>query len=456
VAVKFGKDGYFEITYDDFSGGLDVQQPEITVADNATPSANNFQTRNKELRSRPAFLQQYAGMDNVNPGLGTFSFLDANGVQHTVGWNTRGLWQLAPAGLPVGSSPWAILGGPAMEPGIPVAYQVFANILYYVNGGPFLATWDGIGLTPTASQAFSDGSTASSVAGVSQTDAPTVITGTTGPLAIGGLFIGELNDQILLANVSVLDQLGVNNATNGTLLTFPQRLWWSANGIPAVWDPSQNTSAGFNDFLDVPDIITGLATIGVCGFLFRSNGITFFTPTGNSAAPFQFDHEWASNHGIGNVFPWSISSYGSIVCFISVEQIYQMGVSDFTPIGGTARDAIMADLGMASGNPVASIVPTEQTGYVYMRYVISIPLTTFTRHYWLDLDGKGWTQHDTPNLAVTGRPEEVWTGILSSLPVGAVPASTGATGSSGAPSSGGGGVPAGSGGAGGGGGGHYY
>ena len=454
MAVKFGKNGYFEITYSDFTAGLDVQQPEISVADNATPAANNFQTRNKELRSRPAFIQQYAGMDNINPGLGTFSFLDSNSVQHTVGWNARGLFQLAPLGQPPGAqSPWSIIGGPAMQANTPVSYQAFANILYYLNGAPFLAAWDGIALAPFGTQTFSDASVSSSYAGVSKTDAPTVITGSTGPLAIGGLYIGELNDQILIANVSVLDQLGVNSATAGTLYTFPQRLWWSANGIPTIWDPAQNTSAGFDDFLDVPDIITGLATIGVCGYLFRANGITFFTPTGSSQTPFQFDHLWASNHGIGNVYPWSIASYGSIVCFVSVEQIYQMGVSSFDPIGGTARDAIMADLAMASGNPVASLVPTERLGYVYMTYRISVPLTTFTRNYIYNIEDKGWQAWDTPNLIITGRCEEVWTGVLSSLPVGAQPPGTATSGGSGGGTGGGGGN---NGGGSGGGGGHHY
>jgi hypothetical protein len=439
VSIKFGKNGYFEITYEDFSGGLNVAAPEISIPDNCTPSASNFQTRNNELRSRAAFIQQFAGMDGINPALGSFSFLDANGVEHTVGWNTRGLWQLAPAGQPPGALfPWSIIGGPNLVAGTPVSYQAFANILYYVNGGNFLAAWDGIASTPFASQTFADTTVASSYAGVSKTDAPTVISGSTGPLAIGGLFIGELNNQILLANVSVLDQLGVNSATTGTVYSFPQRLWWSANGIPTIWDPTQNTSAGFDDFLDVPDIITGLGTIGVCGYLFRTNGITFFTPTGSSATPFQFDHLWASNHGIGNVYQWSIAFYGSIGCFVSTEQVYQMGVSSFEPIGGKARDAIMADLAMASANPVASLVPTERLGYVYMTYRISVPLTTFTRHYIYDVEAKNWQSWDTPNLIQTGRCEEVWTGILSTLPVGAVPPSTGVAGGGSPPSGGGG------------------
>jgi len=321
-----------------------------------------------------------------------------------------------------------LIGGPNLLAGVPVAYQAFANVLYYSNGGQFLASWDGITTTPTASNASAPGST--SIAAISVANAPTVVPGSTGPLSFGGVFLGELNNQLLLANISLID-----NGT-GTPYLFQNRMWWSANGIPNQWDFAANTSAGENDFLDVPDGITGLMTIGVNGFLFRTNGITFFTPTSSSLTPFQFDHLWASNHGIGNVYPWSIHSYGSIGCFISLEQIYQMGLSSFEAIGGKARDSIMADLALTSGVPTGAIVPTERVGYVYMTYRISIPLTTFTRHYWYNIEDKNWLQFDTPGLVQTGRCEEVWTGVLANLPIGVQPASSNAGG--GGPGGGGG------------------
>jgi hypothetical protein len=433
LPIRLKSNGYFEIEYAGPYGGLNVQEPENLMDDKYSPFTNNFQFRNSELRSRPNFQLEFAGMDNINPALGTYSFLDVNAVQHTVGWNSRGLWQLAPSGQPPGAQgPWTILGGPQLAVGNPISYRAFANILYYTNGGPQLVSWDGITLAPTASNAGAPGAT--SVAAIAVADSPTVIPGSTGPLSIGGFYLGELDNHILLANVVVLD-----NAT-GVIYTFPQRLWWSANGLPAQWDPTANTNAGENDFLDVPDLITGLFTIGVSGYVFRSNGITFFTPSGNGLAPFQFDHLWASDHGIGNVYQWSISAYGSIGCFISTEQIYQMGVSSFDPIGGKARDAIMADLALASGNPVASVVPTDGLGYVYLTYRISIPLTTFTRHYWYSIEDKNWAVFDTPGLVQTGRCEEVWTGILGNFGApGIVPPATGvAGGGSSAPTGGGG------------------
>jgi hypothetical protein len=148
------------------------------------------------------------------------------------------------------------------------------------------------------------------------------------------------------------------------------------------------------------------------------------------------------------VLPWSIHSYGSIGCFVSVEQIYQMGVSSFEPIGGKARDAIMADLALTSGVPTASIVPTEGLGYIYLTYRIAIPLRTFTRHYWYSIEEKNWMQFDTPGLLQTGRCEEVWTGVLASLPIAAQPPGTGVGVGGGGGGGGGGGFGGGGGGGG--------
>lgn len=441
MAVTINRDGSFVIEYMGPYAGLHVQAPESLIPDNASPSMSGVQLRNAELRSMPNFALKFLAPDPINPILGTFSFLDVNNVGHTVLWTGRGLWQLS-SNAPSPANPWSILGGPALK-AIPVSYRPFANILYYTNGSPFVASWDGITQQPTSTFTFGDGTIASSVAGISKTTAPTVLSGSTGPLAIGGLFIAELDNHIILANVTVLDQLGINAATTGVVFNFPQRIWWSANGLPNQWDFSANTNAGENDFLDVPDQITGIVTLGVAGYIFRSNGITQFVPTGNGIVPFQFDHLWASDHGVGNVFPWSIHSYGAFACFISAEQIYQMGVNSFSDIGGTARDAIMADLALASNIPVASIVPTEALGYIYLSYRISIPLGTFTRHYIYSFEQKSWEVRDTAGLLVTGREEEIWTGQLASFGTpGLVPPSTGVAGGG---SSGGGGGAGGSG-----------
>lgn len=443
MAIQVSKNGYFEITYAGPYTGLNVQQPEILIPDSATPAAVNFILRNAELRSRPSFVLSFQPPSPQDDVLGLTSFLDVNGVTHTVCFSPRGLWQLSGNNVPPTRQPWLFIGQPGMATGNPVSYRTFSSVLYYTNGGPFLASWDGVSQLPTQSVATISKADAPTVGG-SLPGAPTLV----GPLSIGGFYLGELDNHILLANVVLQD------SGTGLLYSFPNLLWWSANGIPNVWDPTQNTNAGFNPFLDVPDEITGIMTIGIAGYLFRSNGITQFTPTGNGLAPFEFDHLWASEEGIGNVYSFTVAQYGANGYFCSQENIYKMSVNSFTPIGGTARDAIVADLANATGNPVGWFTPALGLGYIYQLYVISIPLGTFTRHYCYSDEDNHWMQWDTQGQVITSRPGEVWTGNLSAFTnPGVFPGSVGVGESQ---PTGGGGSSGGGGGTGGGGGHHTY
>lgn len=420
MAIQIKGDGTFSIEYvgNPTYAGLHVQAPETNIPDNASPSFNNFMLRNAEIRSRPALVQPFGGIGTWQ--LGVTSFLDINGTYHTVGWSGFNLYQYNPALLP--GNPWALVGqaSPGNMQTNPVAYRAFANTIYYTNvafiaspphrpGGagkppvitPFMGYWDGIAAAPVFTTVFSDASVSQSAAGISRTNSPTVggsLPGgptMVGPLDIGAGFIGELNNQLILANISVKDE------GKGTIFKFPNLIWWSANGLPLQWDPTVNTSAGFNPFLDVPDLITGMATMGVAGYIFRTNGITQFAPTGSAVAPFQFDHMWSSEHGIGNVQPWSIAQYGPSAAFVAEDNIYSLSITSANPIGGTARDAIYSDIANAVASPFANITPKFKAGYIYLTYVILIPMNGFVRMYVYSFEEKNWATWDLP---ITGNP----------------------------------------------------
>jgi hypothetical protein len=420
VPVQIGRDGTWQQEYFGPYSGLNVQLPETLIPENASPSFNNFMLRNAELRSRPALIQPFPGVSgsllHTTHHLGISSFVDINGAYHTVTWNRNFLYQFNPALLP--GDPWvAMVGAPSDMQTNPLSYRAFANSIYYtcvaqvvgkphISGGggppsitPFLAFWDGLTAAPQFTQTFPDASTSFSIAGIRLTDSPTVgasLPGApviVGPIAIGGQYLGELNNQLILANVMILDQ------GTATIYNFPNLIWWSANGLPLQWDPTQNTSAGFNAFLDVPDLITGLMTLGVAGYLFRTNGITEFAPTGSAVTPFRFDHMWASDHGIGNVYPFSIAQYGPTGAFIATDNIYALSLTSVTPIGGAARDAIMSDLAnmprpSAAIQPYAAIVPIYNQGYIYMTYKIFIPFPGFLRTWVYSFEEKNWAPWD--------------------------------------------------------------
>ena len=409
MPTRIDKDGYLEIDYFGPYGGLNVQAPANLIADNFSPSLSNFQLRNAELRSRPVFKNVFQGPGT--PNLGIFSFQDANGTYHTVSWvgppsAATGLYQLQPLSYRQAHpllNPWVLI--PNMSPlqaGIPMSYGAFANVLYWCNGNQYLQAWDGIAtdlntVIPNTTVKFND------VAVISQAN----FSWAAANVSIGGYFLGELANHLLIANVIA------NDGT--TTVHYPQRLWWSSSGnvevSPAIspWDiTTSGTGGGFNDFLDCPDVLTGLAFVGIEGYLFRTNGITQFNATGSGALPFNFDHLWASNRGIGAAYPWSIASYGPNLCFISYEQIYLIGINSFQAIGGNARDSIMADLYAAIGTPVCSITSNPRLEYVYFGYQIAIPQAGGTKYYFFEIEDQNWQVWFVSSKIQTAREEEVF------------------------------------------------
>lgn len=401
-------------------GGLNVQAPENLIGPSYSPALNNVIFRNSELRSRPAFSSYLPGPDGQNPILGVSSFLSKNSVWHTMAFSSNGMWQLiANAQLAVnqGQSPWARLGGPPLGTN-PVAVRTFQNVLYYTNGFGHLSAWDGAAQSPITDVAFS-GSTF---------PLPSNYTGTT----FSSLFLGELDNHMLMAYT-------VENAYTGGVLTgattFPQRIRWSnigfnpsLNGVfganlgtgGATFDPSVNVNAGLNDFLDVTDFITGMMYLGRMGYIFRQQGITEINPTGNGTAPFDFNHLWASEHGIGNVYPLTIDQYGSYGMFTAANNIYQISPGTVQPIGGGARDAIMLDLSFATAPPTGVIIPSYSVYRVYLVYKLFIPQGNGTRVYVYSFDDNNWTSWFLSNINI-GKPAGCWIGdpIISGTSLGA-------------------------------------
>lgn len=440
-------------------GGLNVQAPENLIGPQYTPDMNNMMLKNGEIRSKPNFKQLLPGPDGVNPILGVGSFLSANQIWHTVSMTPRGLFQLVPnwqGQIAIGQNPWVYLGGPPLATA-PLVWQAYAGNLYYTNGW-HLSAWDGAAQAPindvaflgtinppptnapgwTASKVYAAGAivwdgtniqqttaggTAGTVTpswntvyGVTTTD-NTVTWTNMGPcLRFGGLYLGELDSHILLAYVT-------ETAPNGSQIVYPQRIRWSNNGfnpqllgvfganlgtIGATFDSNITVNAGFNDFLDVPDILTGMMTIGRVGYLFRQNGITEVSPTGKGAAPFDFNHMWASQNGIGNVYPFSIAQYGSTGMFISAEQVYQMTPSAMQPVGGAARDAIMFDLAQATAAPKASIERAFTLGFSYLTYHLRIPMGNNTRSYVYSIEDNHWMRWTETGVTPTGSSNVCW------------------------------------------------
>jgi len=159
-------------------------------------------------------------------------------------------------------------------------------------------------------------------------------------------------------------------------LTFPNRVRWSAVNNPLQWDPTVNGTAGFNDLIDVPDVITGLVTIGQNAYITRTNGVTVMSPTGPLGSPFSFFNESIAPQGVGNLFAYSLSSFGIWCAFVSEDDVYLFDGVNFIPIGGASRKKIFFDLSGSQGDVITGwVTPQLHMTYPYLSYWLSIPGT---------------------------------------------------------------------------------
>lgn len=431
MPTQIGRNGAFETDYFGPYGGLNTQQPANLMQDNFTPAISNFIFRNSELRSRWNFVLQFNGPpppSNLGgPILGMNSFIDINGTNHTVFWNSAVFFQLFRSSGQPGTTPYEWISIPGMSPlqiGQPVSSIAFGSCLFWTNGNQFLQMWDGVAttmvLTPAAPPPFGP-TTGKDPSGTALADQAVVRGGNfawsdnTHAISIGGKYLAELANHMLMANITATDP-----ATGGLTIQYPQRLWWSSSGYAratsegalSAWDiTTSGTGGGFNDFLDTPDNITGLATLGIQGYLFRTNGISQFFATGNGQLPFSFDHLWSSDRGIGAAYPWSVATYGPNLCFVSYDNVYQVGINSWQPIGGLVRDSIMADIftcTSAGNTPFGQITSNFRLEYVYLGYMISIPLAAGTKFYFYSFEDQNWASWFAGSAFLVAPSKEVW------------------------------------------------
>jgi hypothetical protein len=445
---QIAQDGYFEQIYQGPWKGIYDSLPENQIPENYSPSMSNFILKNAELRTRPRMTVGILGTPDGYPLDVIDTFQDANTVFHTVMVTRRGLWQLNPNFAVNPGADWNLIGIFPSQPGpdIPAAHATFLNKFYWTNGSNNLWVWDGIssigtpfpwvakqrvfngfrvidsngnvqvvikaGITGAAvpvwnvtiGQNTSDGTTPNVVTWVNNgKPAPangfygTAVVDATNGVTSGAFFIGVLASRMLL--LSTIEGAGTSGGA-----PFTQRIRWCPSGIPSIWDPNVNIGAGYVDLLEVPDNISGFLAIGdKTGFVFRSNGISEMTAVSDGILPFDFNHLWASDRGIGNVYPFSISGYGPLGMFISSDDIYNISVGGFKVVGGVARDSIFRDLARATSTPVSTMVPRWSNGYSYLVYLLAIPFGADTKFWMYSLEDSSWTTWIKRNVTVTGR-----------------------------------------------------
>jgi hypothetical protein len=189
---------------------------------------------------------------------------------------------------------------------------------------------------------------------------------------VGGGYLGVLDNQLInLGGVSNLDGL------------VPYRISWSAPGQYGQFQPfdvgsgTGSFSAGFNDLPSTSDVLTGIITTGSVAYIFRSQGITQMNITGNGTDPFQFNHLWASELGIGTVLPDTISQYGSMGAFVSDSGFYALGLNGIQEITGPAKELIYGKINNIASFAINSLLPVGIVTARCVPYLLSHPSTYY-------------------------------------------------------------------------------
>jgi hypothetical protein len=383
--------GYFEQTYEAPFKGIHTLLPENKIPKEHSPFIDNFILKSGEFRTRPRYKQVIPSPGDHSTIDGVTAFIDSNNVTHTVAITRTGLWQLNSQWRIHKKKAWNLVGiypkGAFPGPDLPITFQVFLDKLYFTQGSNYLWQWDGI-----TNPSVANPSAFKSVAIIDQAH----------NLNAGAFYMGELDFRLILLNTVEQVRDGVSGAVS--VQSFPQRVRWCASGLPTQWDSTVNIGAGFNDEFDVPDTITGFLTIGRTGFIFRGNGITELTSISKGVLPFDWNHLWASERGIGNVFPYSIAGYGPIGIFISTDDVYRLSLGGFERVGGVARDFIMDDLSKAASSPIASMFPSFNTNYVYLVYHLSIPMSATESIIWVfSNEDESWSRWTIKGTFQTGK-----------------------------------------------------
>lgn len=354
---------YLEPTYAGPYGGINQQAPEYQIPISDTPFMENFEFRNKELRTCPRFKALLPHPQNDGSILGHISFIDTNNVVHTIAITSNNVWQLVYRSQMQKDSQWLwnkVDNFSANGVQNQFDIQIFLQKAYFTNGSPGLFYWDGI--TNSISEATNSG----------------------GIPLYGAYHLLELGSHLIMFNTVEYDPVAK------TVTNYPQRIRWCPAGLPTVWDPAVNSAAGFNDMIEVPDVITEAMAIGQKILVFRTNGITQVTLTGLAAKPFQFDHMWASEKGIGSSYTQGAACYGPVGIFGSGEDFYKVTPTSFEAIGGGARDAIMNDLAAATGVSLGTIIPGYHRTYVYVSYKLMIPMGNDCVIWGYSIEDKNW------------------------------------------------------------------
>jgi hypothetical protein len=331
--------------------GIASELTDVYSPPGAFKNVINFFTVRGRLQTRPK-LVSYSPVATAPDGNKIYflrSFRDVNGNLHTVALTIANAYYIT-SGLT-----FTLITFPAGISALgsvdrPFGIAVILNRIYLSNGSTKILVIDG--------------SAAMKVAG----DVP-----------------GGARFLAVIGSILVLGYLHENSRTYGNAVR------WSVVGNPNSYN---GFGAGHNVLIEVPDEITGIVGATRSGFIFRSNGITLVTPTGIGIAPLSFEHFSTEPEGVGNRYPYTLSSYGNRSFFVSDDDVYALDFPTFTPVGGLARRKIFEDIALANAPIVGRVVPGLGVGYEFLSYWLTIPKASATVSWVYAINEQSWVRFE--------------------------------------------------------------
>jgi len=132
--------------------------------------------------------------------------------------------------------------------------------------------------------------------------------------------------------VSYANRLVIADMYDGdTAARNPWKVRWSAEGDPTDWT---DTTAGFNDFIDSEEPITGLGVVGSNLIVFKKTAYYIGSRTGEASAPISFP---SNKRGIGLYAPYSLVHVAGTVAWMGLNDFYYLNGDTAESIGGPIR-----------------------------------------------------------------------------------------------------------------------
>lgn len=138
-------------------------------------------------------------------------------------------------------------------------------------------------------------------------------------------YVNQARYCVAFANRLVIADMQDSGARN------PWLLRWSKEGDPTNWTDS---TAGYNDFSDSEEPITGLGCAGEQIVVFRKTAYHLGYRTGESSSPLAFD---SPKKGIGLYAPYSIVNVAGTVAWMGLNDFYFLNGKEAESIGGPIR-----------------------------------------------------------------------------------------------------------------------